>query len=85
MEENEKSKFLNALVYPVFFSLILIIIHLLKYLFNWNLDVYGVYPRTISGLKGIFFAPLIHANFNHLINNVITFFILMLGLFYFYE
>jgi membrane associated rhomboid family serine protease len=34
---------------------------------------YGVIPRTLTGLRGILFAPLLHANMQHLIANTIPF------------
>ncbi|MEP7206931.1 MAG: rhomboid family intramembrane serine protease [Casimicrobiaceae bacterium] len=40
---------------------------------NWMLDLgpetLGVRPRTLSGLLGILFAPLLHGGFDHLIAN----------------
>lgn len=48
----------------------------------------GIIPRRIVGLPGILFAPLLHANFNHLFFNsiplvVLSNFILINGLHYF--
>lgn len=48
----------------------------------------GIYPRKLWGLPGIFFAPFLHANFNHLFFNsipliVLSNFILMNGLHFF--
>lgn len=48
----------------------------------------GIVPRHILGLPGILFAPLLHANFNHLFFNsipllVLSNFLLMKGLPYF--
>jgi len=34
---------------------------------------YGVLPRTLTGLRGILFAPFLHANMQHLIANTIPF------------
>jgi membrane associated rhomboid family serine protease len=34
---------------------------------------YGVIPRTLTGLRGILFAPFLHANMQHLIANTIPF------------
>mgnify|MGYP000111999991 CR=1 FL=1 len=42
-----------------------------------DLGFLGIEPRTLSGLKGILFAPLIHGSTNHIISNSIP--ILMLG------
>lgn len=37
---------------------------------------YGIIPRTVLGLRGILFAPFLHANLNHLVANTIPFVIL---------
>ena len=34
---------------------------------------YGVIPRSLTGLRGILFAPFLHANMQHLIANTIPF------------
>lgn len=41
-----------------------------------RLDGQGIVPRTISGLDGILWAPVLHGGFGHLIANTIPFFIL---------
>ncbi len=53
-----------------------------------NLLLLGIIPRRIYGLPGIIFAPLLHANFNHLFFNsipliVLSNFILINGLSYY--
>ena len=30
---------------------------------------FGIHPRSLEGLLGVFFAPLLHASFEHLIAN----------------
>ncbi len=37
---------------------------------------YGIVPRTVWGLRGIVFAPFLHANLNHLVSNTIPFVLL---------
>jgi membrane associated rhomboid family serine protease len=44
--------------------------------FRGVLDSLGIIPRTLIGLRGILFAPLLHANFAHLAANTIPFLIL---------
>ncbi len=39
--------------------------------------VYGIVPRTLVGLRGILFAPFLHANLQHLLSNSVPF--VMLG------
>ncbi|MBF6133425.1 rhomboid family intramembrane serine protease [Nocardia otitidiscaviarum] len=43
-----------------------------------NLDYEGVRPRTDEGLVGILFAPVLHANWEHLFGNTVP--VLVLGL-----
>jgi membrane associated rhomboid family serine protease len=44
----------------------------------FRLESFGVTPRTRSGLVGIFAAPFLHANLEHLINNTIPLTVLLL-------
>lgn len=50
-----------------------------------DLGFLGILPRHLSGLPGIFFAPMLHGSFWHLVSN--TFPLLFLGtlLYFFYE
>ncbi|MBE9126308.1 MULTISPECIES: rhomboid family intramembrane serine protease [unclassified Coleofasciculus] len=41
--------------------------------FRGALDVYGIRPHIIIGLRGILFAPFLHGNLPHLIANTIPF------------
>lgn len=40
------------------------------------LDQFGVRPRTVAGLWGILFGPLLHAGFGHLLANTVPFLVL---------
>lgn len=46
---------------------------------------FGIVPRTLTGLRGIVFAPFLHANLSHIISNSLPFLILGALLFSFYE
>jgi len=70
LEKEEKHKLLNALIYP---SLLLTIMGL------------SYYPRKLSGLRGVLFAPFLHGSPEHLFNNAISFMILCSSLFFFYK
>ncbi|MBW4493348.1 MAG: rhomboid family intramembrane serine protease [Oscillatoria princeps RMCB-10] len=37
------------------------------------LNLYGIVPRRLIGLRGILFAPFLHGNWNHLMANTIPF------------
>ena len=56
----------------------------LEYVYSWQLGNFGIQPRTISGLIGIFTAPLIHGNLSHLISNTVPLIFLGSTLFFFY-
>lgn len=45
-------------------------------LLHGSLNVYGVIPRTEIGLRGIVFAPFLHANLAHIVSNTVPFLIL---------
>lgn len=50
-----------------------------------NFNEFGVYPRRLSGLRGILFSPFIHGSVEHLYNNTIPLAVLTAFLFYFYR
>ncbi len=46
------------------------------FVFNRGLDSLGILPRQQSGLRGILFAPFLHAGFAHLTANTVPFIVL---------
>lgn len=85
LEKSEKSKLFHTFFFPVTFVVVLWLIMLSEIAFNINLSTFGVYPRAAKGLIGVFTAPLIHANFEHLFSNSIPLLVLGSGLFYYYN
>jgi membrane associated rhomboid family serine protease len=53
--------------------------------FGIDLTPYGILPRTLSGLQGIFLSPFLHGDLNHIANNSFPLFILTTALIYFYR
>ena len=57
-------------------------------LLNWALDLgvedFGVRPRELAGLPGIFFAPLMHSGFAHLVANSLPLLVLGTAMLYLY-
>lgn len=87
MGERDKPKF-NLFFYfffPFVFVLLLWLIKVVEITFDENFISYGIYPRSVEGLKGILFYPLIHGNMNHLINNSTALLALGMGIFHFYR
>jgi len=60
-------------------------VYWVEFKFDLNFNRNGIFPRTISGLKGIFFSPLIHSGIKHLFNNSSPLFVLVASLLYFYR
>lgn len=52
------------------------VIHLLNICTGMRLNQLGLWPRHLSGLKGILFSPFLHADVNHLFFNTIPLFLL---------
>lgn len=84
-ERQEKNRILSSFFYSGCFVLLLWLIQFLQWVIDKDLTVYGVFPKKASGLIGILTAPLIHADFSHLISNSITLFLLLFGILYFYR
>lgn len=52
------------------------VIHALNLCVGMRLNRLGLWPRHLSGLKGIIFAPFLHGDVNHLFFNTIPLFLL---------
>ncbi|MGV3461174.1 MAG: rhomboid family intramembrane serine protease [Flavobacterium sp.] len=50
-----------------------------------NVTNWGIYPRTLMGLRGIIFSPFLHGSLEHLYNNSIPLFLLIAAMRYFYR
>lgn len=66
------------------FVAVLWLIELAQLTLDLDLVGFGVYPRTLRGLSGIVFAPLIHGSLLHLFSNTLPIIILGTGLLYGY-
>lgn len=86
MSENSYFKFSNTVIVIPFIAVLLIwTVFWVEIRFQVNLNEYGVYPRTFTGLRGIFLSPFIHGSVEHLYNNTIPIAILTASLLYFYK
>jgi len=82
---EEKKRVLYSLVLPGFFLLLMWAVKFFEVSMELSFVEGGVYPRKLSGLKGILFSPMIHGNWKHLLDNSMPVFLLSLALFYFYR
>ncbi|MDR3047667.1 MAG: rhomboid family intramembrane serine protease [Bacteroidales bacterium] len=84
-EPVEQKQLREALFFPVVMSLLIVIEFVLEKGLGLKWFVYGLQPRALCGLIGIFTMPFLHADFTHFAQNIIPIFILLLVLFYFYK
>ena len=74
-----------TLAIPLYFVLFLWIVFWFELKFGFNFNKYGIYPRSLSGLRGVFLSPFIHGDIKHLYHNTIPMFVLLFSLLYFYR
>lgn len=55
---------------------VLWIVEAIDTVLSHRLDAYGIRPHRVSGLRGIAFAPFLHAGWGHLIGNTLPFVVL---------
>jgi membrane associated rhomboid family serine protease len=78
-------KYSNAVIgLPLFFVLLLWIVFWVEKRFGFDFDKNGIFPRTFSGLQGVFFSPFIHSDLEHLYNNSLPLLVLLAALQFFY-
>ena len=60
-------------------------VYMLELRWGINLNSWGVYPRTLKGLRGVLTSHFIHGSGRHLYNNTVPLAVLTAALFYFYR
>jgi membrane associated rhomboid family serine protease len=82
--KQAKSSFRLSLRLSLVFVGILWTIFIIDEVFGLRLGRFGLRPGSIPGLLGIVTAPLLHANFQHILSNTLPMFIAMTATFYLY-
>ena len=86
MDRHEPFKFsLNVLIFPILFGILIWTVYWFELSFGFDFNKWGVFPRTLSGLRGVLFSPFIHGSVDHLYSNTLPLIILSAALFYFYD
>ena len=86
MSEENYFRFSNSvLLAPMLAVLLIWTVFWVEVRYQVNLNHFGVYPRTLSGLKGVLLSPFLHGSIDHLYNNTMPVAILTAALFYFYR
>jgi membrane associated rhomboid family serine protease len=81
---EQKQRMRQSILIALLFTMFLWLVKLLEFVFGFSLVEFGIYPRTISGLIGIFFSPIIHSSFEHIIANSMPCLLLVTAIFYGY-
>lgn len=83
--QQERHKFFKSLTYPVIFVITIWMVKLVELETGGNFARFGLFPLRWKGLIGIVASPLIHSDFEHLINNTVPLLVLSVAIFYFYR
>lgn len=75
----------EVVLLPFLFVLFVWLVFWVEVRFGYRFNDFGVYPRTLQGLRGILFSPFIHGSMRHLWNNTIPLFLLSAAIIYFYR
>ncbi len=85
MTTTKQNSLMRSLLIPAQFVLLLWAIHLIQVILGLDLGMYGVYPRTVIGLRGVLFSPLLHSGWAHLFANTPPLFFLSVMIMLFYR
>ena len=80
-----KRAFIHAVIFPILIGLLMLLSYILEKGMHWDFHHAGVYPRRMEGVWGILTVVFVHADLEHLLNNLLSFIILGSLLFYFYR
>jgi len=84
--EHQNFKYTRSVIsFPLFVIFLLWLIYFIEIKFGFNFNKYGLYPHSLIGLRGVFLSPFIHSSANHLFNNSIPLFVMLVSLYYFYR
>jgi len=83
--DNKRSSILRALFVGLLVTVVPWLVFGYEQYYDVHLSEYGVLPRSLSHLYGIFTMPLLHADLQHILSNTPPLFILTSFLYYFYK
>ncbi|MDF1518459.1 MAG: rhomboid family intramembrane serine protease [Lutibacter sp.] len=85
MQKSESIFSKKFIIIPVIAVFSIWLLYFLEIKFGNNFNRYGIYPQTLTGLRGIVFSPFLHSSFEHLFSNSIPLLVMLASLYYFYE
>jgi membrane associated rhomboid family serine protease len=81
----EKRLIIRSAIWPLVFVAVMWVVKLLEIALNISLSEYGMAPRSLQGLYGIFTYPFLHKDLGHLTSNSLPLLFLGTALFYYYR
>jgi membrane associated rhomboid family serine protease len=78
MPQKSQTSFGHAVMTSAAMVASLFLVKGLEVLFRLPLEQFGIVPRTVRGLVGILFSPLLHGNMHHLLANSVPLFVLLI-------
>jgi membrane associated rhomboid family serine protease len=75
----------RSLVFPTLMVLAMWAVFGWEHYYSISFNSYGIFPRDLVGLRGVFLSPFIHGDLEHIINNSYPVLILGTAIFYFYK
>lgn len=82
---SDKKKMYYAVFFPVIICFFVILVFLFERGMGLDFKEGGVFPREPKTLLNIVTMPFIHGDWSHLLNNLVSFFVLCTSLYYFYS
>ena len=77
MPGTSKSNFANAVLVSALMIGVLFLVMLAEVFLKLPVSQLGIVPRTVPGLIGIIFSPLLHGSWHHLLANSVPLFVLL--------
>jgi len=75
----------TVIIVPLVLVFFIWFIYFIEINFGLNFNKYGIYPKSLLGLRGIIFSPFIHSDTTHLFNNSVPLLVMLGCLYYFYQ
>ncbi|MFP4092950.1 MAG: rhomboid family intramembrane serine protease [Cyclobacteriaceae bacterium] len=75
----------SSIIVPARLVMLMWAVLLFEYTYKIDFALFGIWPRTISGLLGIITAPLLHGSIQHLASNTIPLLFLGTMIYMFYD
>ena len=86
-KKSEAYLFIEALVITLLVLIVIWGVHLLNDYLDYDLNRFGLHPKSIEGILGIFTMPFLHSgqSFDHILNNSLAVLVMLTTLIYIYR